>query len=520
MNGRTRRVLLRADASSQMGMGHAQRCLVLAAALQRRGVQTRLLTRDLGFDLAPRAQAMGIELQQLPASTAQASGDRVPHAAWAGVAWSRDAQECIAAARGWAPDWVVVDHYSFDARWHEQVAASLGCRMAVIDDLADRAVWADLLLDQNPHPDHRLKYAGRLARATTLLGGPRFALLAEAYAFAQPIEIRPEVSSIGIFMGGSDSADHSSVAIRACREHAGFDGHIEVAITSAHPRRMQLLDMARSSDLRVSVDLPDLLGFHSRHDLQIGAGGGATWERCCFGVPTLGIVVADNQAVTLPALAEQGAVELYRASCEVDPAALAAHLRPLLADESRRRALSLRARAVCDGQGARRVALKLEESALELRAATLADARLMFDWRNHETTRRVSSDASELVWDSHVAWLERTLGDASRHLYIAEVGGDPVGVIRFDLDGSREAEVSLYLDPALTGLGLGPTLLAEGEEALQRVSRVDAFRARVLEDNPRSRRLFERGGYRFNGSDGIKSVVARNAYQENRDAYR
>ena len=58
----------------------------------------------------------------------------------------------------------------------------------------------------------------------------------------------------------------------------------------------------------LTLDEPDLAAFFARHDLQIGAGGGATWERCCIGAPTIAIVVAANQSAVVPALDRLGAL--------------------------------------------------------------------------------------------------------------------------------------------------------------------------------------------------------------------
>ena len=66
------------------------------------------------------------------------------------------------------------------------------------------------------------------------------------------------------------------------------NGPIEVVSTSANPHLRGLAAQVRADSLaRLSVDLHDLAAFHARHDLQIGASGGATWERCCVGVPSL-----------------------------------------------------------------------------------------------------------------------------------------------------------------------------------------------------------------------------------------
>ena len=56
---------------------------------------------------------------------------------------------------------------------------------------------------------------------------------------------------------------------------------------------------------------------------------------------------------------------------------------------------------------------------------------------------------------------------------MGEIGSRPVGVVRFDKLSRIAVEVSIYLDPACTGLGMGPWLLravqrwAVGEGALR-----------------------------------------------------
>src|SRR5262249_25459737 len=151
-----------------------------------------------------------------------------PHADWAGCAWQQDADETIAALRDLRPDWVLVDHYAFDVRWHERVATALACRIAVIDDLADRPLACSLVIDQNLHPDHTAKFAGCLQAPARILGGPRYALLAPHYRTAARYRFRRSVQSIGIFMGGGDPKDFTSRVLIACREAAGFTGNIEL----------------------------------------------------------------------------------------------------------------------------------------------------------------------------------------------------------------------------------------------------------------------------------------------------
>lgn len=353
-------VAFRVDASTCIGFGHLKRCLSLAAALRSVGARSCFVLRHHDIDAAAVARAAGIDVIELTGVTgaplASAAGDP-PHAAWAGVDWAADADDTAAALLGKPVDWIVVDHYAFDARWHRRVGAGLGVRVAVIDDLADRPIAADLLIDHNFAADHRLKYGALCPASTVLLGGPRFALLGPEYADGPRHEPGPVVRSIGIFMGGADAGNFSAIALRACREIAGFTGPVEIATTSANPAREQLRALvAADPAITLTVDLPHLAEFFARHDLQIGAGGGATWERCCVGVPSLVLVVADNQRAVVPALAHLGALVTVDGAVPPNAAGIATALRPLLDEPARRAALSQAARCLVDGLGAHRVA--------------------------------------------------------------------------------------------------------------------------------------------------------------------
>jgi RimJ/RimL family protein N-acetyltransferase len=177
-------------------------------------------------------------------------------------------------------------------------------------------------------------------------------------------------------------------------------------------------------------------------------------------------------------------------------------VRALLDDEPRRRALSERSRALVDGLGARRVALAMTASSLALRPVTDSDALLMHRWRNDPATRAVSGDPGEIALEDHVRWLTRALADPNRTLFVGQVGSIDVGVIRFDAAPGGTHVVSLYLDPALHGLGLGARLLSAGEAAMRARQPRTRFMARVMPANDPSRRMFQSGGYRLH-EDGL-----------------
>ena len=348
------RVSIRVDTSVRIGTGHLKRCLALAEALEEAGAEVSLVVRPID---SVAAQVLAhttwavkwLSQPEVPATTP--SADDPPHASWAGVSWQQDARETIDALSTQPPDWLVLDHYAFDARWQGWVRGALGCRLLVIDDTADRALDADVLLDHNWDADYRAKYAGRLQREPHWLCGPRFALLSSAYQQAPRYGFQDTVRSIGIFMGGTDPDGVSARVLAACRL-AGFTGPVEVASTSSNAH-MAALRQACTADghATLTLDSPDLAAFFARHDLQIGAGGGATWERCCIGPPTIGLTLANNQLWVLQGIEQLGAIIWCR-----DVHDLPRWIREVSADRSWRASMHQQSTRLVDGRGTERVA--------------------------------------------------------------------------------------------------------------------------------------------------------------------
>lgn len=353
------RICIRADASRIIGTGHIRRCLSLAEALRERGADILFLVRDLDVDMAPDIEAAGHTVRTLPPPNGPLSLDAEapPHADWAAVGWEQDVNDTLAAI-GDAPSWTVVDHYAFDARWHRRIRSETGGRVAAIDDVADRALEADLIVDHNWSDDHARKYAGVNRLAAPVLGGPSYALIGPAFSHVTPVPIRERVESIGIFTGGADQANASSVALDAL-DRLGFAGEVELVTTSFNPRLAALRErVAARPSTRLSVDLPDLAGFFGRHDLQIGAGGGATWERCRLGVPTVSLIVAANQEPVARALAERGYLSAIERA-DIAPDRVAGEIARLIDDLDLRRRYAERSRTLVDGRGGARVADEL-----------------------------------------------------------------------------------------------------------------------------------------------------------------
>ena len=89
-------------------------------------------------------------------------------------------------------------------------------------------------------------------------------------------------------------------------------------------------------------------------DLAVGAGGSASWERCCLGLPALVSIQADNQAPIATKLHQLGA--LYNLGMTKNITAKDYSLAFQSIDDDTITKMSRAAYLITDGNGANRVA--------------------------------------------------------------------------------------------------------------------------------------------------------------------
>jgi RimJ/RimL family protein N-acetyltransferase len=128
---------------------------------------------------------------------------------------------------------------------------------------------------------------------------------------------------------------------------------------------------------------------------------------------------------------------------------------------------------------------------LTLRPATEADARLLFNWRNDDETRRSSLNREPVAWSDHVRWLAASLQRPDRRLMVAEMNGEPVGTVRLDR-AAGQSELSWTVAPAHRGRGLGKAMVAQALAETEAAVVIASIRA----DNIASLRIAESCGFR------------------------
>jgi len=509
------KVLVRTDASAQIGSGHLMRCAALAHALRNGEAKVTFAMRQAPPAMEELVRSQGHGTLRLP----EISAPRIE--GWLAVPWESDASQTLAAleAQG-GVDWLVVDHYGIDFRWEERVRAA-GCKVLVIDDLAISKHSCDVLLNQNLVANAEERYRPLVPSACRLMLGPKFALLREEFRAARAVLSRDpqRMNRVLVFLGGGDP-DGVTLTVLAVVDAVRPGGlEVSVVIGANNPHRNAIEQLyARRDGYQVITQTPHMAQVMVEADLAVGAGGVSTWERCCLGLPAVVLAIAENQQEVSLAASEAGACIFLGPSTEVTPETLEASLRVVIGNAGVRKMLSEAGAKLVDGLGCQRVARIMLQRPLHLRPARAEDAKRLFEWRNAEPTRRHFHDPSPLTLQGHMRWFRDCLNDDSRALLIGEDGGLPVGVLRYDF-GRSVATVSIYLDPALHGHGYGPQLLLAGEQWLQQTKpEVVSVRAEIAPANDASRSAFEEAGFRASGLLFDKALRIESAFDRRASA--
>ena len=314
-------VAFRADASLQIGTGHVMRCLTLADALRERGASCTFVCRPhpghlLAFIAQRGHQALSLpELQEC----AQPNHNGTAHGHWLGTDWTTDAQDtqqALSAHTGGQPvDWLVVDHYELDARWEEALRPQAQSIMA-IDDLADRPHACDLLLDQNLGRTEA-DYGGLLKGNATTLVGPQYALLRPEFAALRSKSLarrqaKPQLQRLLVTMGGVDK-DNATGQVLAALHSCCLPSDLRVTVVMGPHApwlaqvQTQASKMPWPTEVLVGVD--NMAQLMANSDMAIGAAGTTSWERCCMGLPSFLLVLAENQLMVAYELEKTGAAK-------------------------------------------------------------------------------------------------------------------------------------------------------------------------------------------------------------------
>jgi UDP-2,4-diacetamido-2,4,6-trideoxy-beta-L-altropyranose hydrolase len=246
---------------------------------------------------------------------------------------------------------LVADSYALTAT-HLQQFAGAGAKVVVLDDLADRELLVDVVINGGVGAE-RLGY--QVAATTELLLGAQYALLRPEFAQRPARRIREKIEKVLITVGGSDPQQLSPRLVAWTRAALG-DVMIDVVVGPLFTE--SVVAQLKRLGVTLHYDPPTMRDLMLQADVAICSGGQTTYELAATGLPALAIMTAENQRVNLTRFSQQGTLRWLGEASQNLASELKSGLQNLQA-ATRRRQMSETGQALVDGRGATRVAQSL-----------------------------------------------------------------------------------------------------------------------------------------------------------------
>jgi len=336
-------VLFRLDTTTPGGWERLSRCMIFAAALQRRRRPTYFLSQ-----LDPRS--LGIAIKR--AGSDWLDADNV-----AGT--SEDAAEMLQEIRRLKPAAVIVDAPGVSQAYLTEIGAT-GSVVISFDTMANITFPSQLVINPLLAP---CRESYEFCAGTQLLLGQRYALVRPEIRRVRPLRSQepPAPYSALLAIGEDNPHEKMSELIRLLLNVSKLE-RVDVAARPEYPGLEALQQLAATCPDRLKVvsEPAEIVSRLSRCHFAVTSGGALALELACVGIPQLTIVTLESNWPTAQRLEEEGAATCLGWHANVTPQTIRQAVQTLLGDPLERQAMSRCGRQLIDGRGPDRLVTALE----------------------------------------------------------------------------------------------------------------------------------------------------------------
>ncbi|WP_457642746.1 UDP-2,4-diacetamido-2,4,6-trideoxy-beta-L-altropyranose hydrolase [Persephonella sp.] len=486
------KVSILTEGSKNIGFGHVTRCLSLYQAFEEKGIKPELIIN--GDDSV---------------------SDLVKDTNYELINWLEKQNQILYRLQD--RDIVVIDSYLADKTFYEKVSKIV--KVPVYIDDNKRIDYPEGVVINGNIYAKELDYPSK--KGITYLLGTRYTPLRKEFWEVQEKEIKEVIESIMITFGGDDIRSMTpKVLNQLVKNYPKLKKNIIIGKGFKDINKIKLL-ADKNTRLIYYPDAAKMREVMLVSDIAISAGGQTLYELARIGVPTIAIIVADNQIKNVTAWEKIGFI--YNAGLWKSNNVLSNinSFISKLTKKSTRKLKSITAKKIIDGYGARRIIkFLLRKYILEksiFRNVENKDIWDIYEISNDMSVRKVSLNTERIAKDEHIKWFSTV---QKSNFYVLEFNNKIIGQIRFsNEDIQEETIVSLSLHKDFRGIGIGKYLLKKGIKDIFKNENIKKVVAYVKKDNIKSIKLFENTGFKKvdNSADFLKYELWRESYEENID---
>lgn len=346
MNTNLKTVVIRADASPKIGVGHVMRCMSLGKILSNLGFKIVLAccsetVKSVGASKITFMEIIEISTKKSSTAQAQELFQLLPNGCGILICDTyAHGFEFESALRGWT-DFIVV-----------------------FDDLAEVTHDCDILINSSLG-FKASNYNKLVPSSCNLLLGPRYAPVRSIFSELRKkivVQKNEIVERIAVSLGGTDPQNNTEMIVSLIHKLLP-EIFIDIYLMpgAIHYKTIEKVTKNWSENIILKEPKSEIAYSLSKADLVIGAAGSSVWERCTLGLPSMVIVTADNQRHIAAGLKRQHAALVVSENELGNKKIMSKLLKNICTDFAFRKRLSIASKNLCDGNGALRITKKILE---------------------------------------------------------------------------------------------------------------------------------------------------------------
>lgn len=369
-------ILIRTDANSRIAGGHLMRCLSIAGACLRLGMKVWLLISDreseaFAQSLLTSPNLSGLSLRRLPNADYRELEREL-------VSLPQVLTEIVNRENLTYDSTVfLLDSYFAVPTYFTALKSFTGGQMktAYLDDLRTLDPAVDLVINYDVISESSLpQYQNAYRRAGSLLLGASYTPLRPQFEntddFLREDTLREKVTNILVTTGSSDPC-------HLCADMAWRFAGLQTAGSNLNGTRLHLVIGRYNEDRERLFSLQKKLPFLQLHenvsnmaslmkscDLAVSAAGTTLYELCAAGIPSVSLVMADNQLACAKAFGDSGVLPCggdIRTDREQVLQAVFSFMTDMSCNYEKRKTAHAAMKRLVDGNGALRLGKALKE---------------------------------------------------------------------------------------------------------------------------------------------------------------
>lgn len=285
-------IAIRVDGGKNIGMGHIMRCIVLAKELKKKNEVFFLCRYD-----KCKSEEYIIGINKI-----ESEGFTVIK-----ISCDDTINDIILVQKKFNIDILITDSYDVDEFYFDKLKEYF-LFTGYIDDINICRLNVDFIINQNINAKY-IKYNTDPNKNTKLFLGPKYCLLREEFKCNINKKIKNEVENILLTVGGSDKKYDTLKILKVLIKTGKV---INVVIGNAFDKELiKLIKLISNNNVNLyeNANMSQLM---QEADLAISACGSTVYELAAMQVPTIGVIIADNQIGICDKMDELGLIVSVR----------------------------------------------------------------------------------------------------------------------------------------------------------------------------------------------------------------